>query len=74
MDIVTLLLKFGADIDAVDMTGRTPVVMAVKNQFINIIRILFIRGASPYVKSLSNKSLICMSTSNAVRNLVRISE
>jgi hypothetical protein len=31
MDIVTLLLKFGADIEAVDMAGRTPVVIAVKN-------------------------------------------
>lgn len=74
MDIVNLLLKFGADIEAVDMAGRTPVVIAVKNQSINIMRILFIRGASPYVKSLSDKSMMNMSSNLIVRNLISIAE
>jgi len=38
------------------------------------MRILFIRGASPYVKSLSDKSMINMSTNVIVRNLISIAE
>jgi hypothetical protein len=38
------------------------------------MRILFIRGASPYVKSLSDKSMMDMSPNILVKNLILIAE
>ena len=53
--MVNLLIEKGSDLEAQDMAGRTPIFMAVKNQNVDMVRILLIRGATPRVHCISKK-------------------
>jgi len=51
-DMVRLLIKYGADIDMVDSTGRSPLEIAILSQESDIAELLLRNGAIPGTKAL----------------------
>ena len=70
--MINCLIKHGADLDAQDMAGRTSLLIAVKCDFINIIRFLLIKGASPRIKDMCKKIAIDYAKNNIARKLLEV--
>lgn len=71
------LLNHGAEIEAKDMAGRTPLFLAVKNgtrETIDTIKILLAYGANPYAFSYGKKFAINYTTDPVIKNLIKESQ
>lgn len=55
MEILKLLLSYGADINYRSMTGQTPLVAAINANYIEAARLLLENGADPEIVDLRNK-------------------
>eukprot|EP00825_Cyclidium_porcatum_P051540 TRINITY_DN9516_c0_g1_i2.p1 TRINITY_DN9516_c0_g1~~TRINITY_DN9516_c0_g1_i2.p1 ORF type:complete len:377 (+),score=58.27 TRINITY_DN9516_c0_g1_i2:753-1883(+) len=64
-NIVQLLMEYGADVDATDIIGRSPLYFAIQSQQIEIVHLLLKNKASPWAfsKSLSYTDL-CKNNGN----------
>ena len=51
IQIINKLLKYGAEIDAQDHRGNTPLMMACKKRKIDVVRRLLEAGANPNIKN-----------------------
>ena len=51
LEITEMLLKAGANVDATDMMGRTPLFFAAKNSFVDMVKLLISYEADPFLAS-----------------------
>ncbi|KRX04705.1 Ankyrin repeat-containing domain [Pseudocohnilembus persalinus] len=66
IQIVNLLLEYGADVEHQDIAGRTPLFLAVKNENKAIIMTLLLRGASPLVENMNRQKPIQLTQNGAL--------
>lgn len=55
--MVRLMLIAGANVDAIDLAGRSPLILAVKMKKVDVLRILFMYFPNPNIKTFTNKSI-----------------
>ena len=71
MEVVTLLLDSGADIDAEDDEGITPFVLSVKLNYLKISRYLLEKGAKVAVKDFKLKTALHHAVEKKNLNMVK---
>jgi Ankyrin repeats (3 copies) len=57
-EIISLLLSNGALVDSLDISHRTPLIIAVKKNNYQAVKILLINKADPFIVSNSKKSIL----------------
>ncbi|KAL4444450.1 hypothetical protein ABPG74_016743 [Tetrahymena malaccensis] len=73
-DVITLICEHGADLEAQDMGGRTPIFHCVIGGDVNSCRMLLARGANPYVKSLAKHKPSYFTENEVIKALLRKAE
>lgn len=73
-DIITLLLKYGCNIEAKDNDGRTPLMLACLRGRNDVIKTLLACGADPNAEDNSGKTTLQIMASEANRNMQWTSE
>ena len=58
-DIVRMLIKYGADLDAQDKCGATPLHYAASSEYPDIVQILIENGADPNKADFEGVSVLC---------------
>lgn len=66
-NLVTMLLKYGANIEAKDERGKTPLMIAVLKEDIDMVELLLDYGANAYAKDKSGKFAIKYSENQKFR-------
>jgi len=54
LEIMQLLLKYHADVDAIDVLNRTALILAVNGNYREIVHELLINGAYPWSTTMSD--------------------
>eukprot|EP00359_Climacostomum_virens_P010630 CAMPEP_0204909860 /NCGR_PEP_ID=MMETSP1397-20131031/8489_1 /ASSEMBLY_ACC=CAM_ASM_000891 /TAXON_ID=49980 /ORGANISM="Climacostomum Climacostomum virens, Strain Stock W-24" /LENGTH=280 /DNA_ID=CAMNT_0052079805 /DNA_START=50 /DNA_END=892 /DNA_ORIENTATION=+ len=70
-DLVKLLISYGADLNAQDISHRTPLILALKKTNVKVVQELLIAKADPFIKTSSNKRAINFAKSEACKRLVQ---
>ncbi|EAS02939.2 ankyrin domain protein (macronuclear) [Tetrahymena thermophila SB210] len=73
-DVMALICEHGADLEAQDMGGRTPLFHCVIGGDMNSCRMLLARGANPYVKSLAKHKPSHFTENEVIKALLRKAE
>ena len=72
--LIYFLLSRLSSIDAQDLAGRTPLMIAAKNNFFEFTSILLFEGADPTIKDINNQLASEMTTNEKLRIVLKRAE
>ncbi|XP_067858834.1 fibronectin type 3 and ankyrin repeat domains protein 1 [Heptranchias perlo] len=74
VEIASLLIKAGANVNIQDKMGKTPLMVAVINSYDNLVQLLLKNGADPYVTNEYGTSILEMAKSFSTENVISLLE